>query len=330
MAKTVALKKSTSQSKAGKSPAKPVKTVSRLINKVSASQFEEPSFGTVKKIKVIEKPEELHQAYADQPIECFFEDMSERLMRIQRDLIMPAFVFERAKIQNTITFFGSAQIKPEQEARANLEELEKKLSKTAKKTPDMKVRLENARMALDMSKYYTAAEDLANRLQEWSNCLNVAQEDKFYIMTGGGPGIMEAANKGAFRAGGKTAGLTIFIPDEQRRNDYVAKDAWVNFNYFLMRKFWLLFFAKALVVFPGGTGTFDEFFEVFTLMKTRKTHNYIPTVLFGSAFWNKVVDFDYWIKTGVINVSDMAFFKIVDTVDEAYEYIVKDLEKMYF
>ena len=126
------------------------------------------------------------------------------------------------------------------------------------------------------------AEELARRLQEWSNCLDLPEDEKFYIMTGGGPGIMEAANKGAYKAGGTPVGATIVIPDEQKRNKYLDRGVWINFNYFLMRKFWLLFFAKALVVFPGGTGTFDEFFEVFTLMKTRKTRSYIPTVLFLS------------------------------------------------
>ena len=255
----------------------------------------------------------------DQPIEGIFENMSERLMRIQRDLLMPAFVFQSEGVQNTITFFGSAQIKPEGEAKSAYEDAIKR--KAPKDT------LERLKMDVEMSKYYEAAEDLARRLQEWSNCLDLPPEHKYYIMTGGGPGIMEAANRGAYTAGAKTVGATIHIPDEQRRNDFVAKGVWVNFNYFLMRKFWLLFFAKALVVFPGGTGTFDEFFEVFTLMKTRKTPNYIPTVLFGRKFWEKAVDFPFLVKTGVIRNEDLGFFRFADSVEEAYDYITGELNK---
>ncbi len=270
--------------------------------------------------KHVSKYSDEEQTSCDQPIECVFSDMSERLMRIQRDLLTPAFIFEQEKIQNTITIFGSARIKPEETAREEYESLKKRRN-VSKET------LDAAKTACAMSKYYTAAEELAFRLQVWSNELDSPREDKYYIMTGGGPGIMEAANKGAYKAGGKTVGATIFIPDEQHRNAYVDKGVWFNFNYFLMRKFWLLFFAKALVVFPGGTGTFDEFFEVFTLMKTRKTNAYLPTVLFGRTFWEKVVDFEYLIKTDVITKKDLEFFRFAETVEEAFDFITGELTR---
>ncbi len=323
-------------SSAKKAVKKPSKKVSVKAKKVPANaeilQGFGKSFGKAKKLEIV-PPKGLEPAtegYAEQPIESSFAEMSERLLRIQRDLMTPSLIFERAKIQNTITVFGSAQIRPEEAAKKALEEVKKSLARVKKPSIAQKEKLEKARMAVKMSKYYTATEDLTRRLQEWSNCLPVAPDDKFYIMTGGGPGIMEAANKGAYMAGGKTAGLTIFIPDEQRRNDFVAPDAWFNFNYFLMRKFWLLFFAKALVVMPGGTGTFDEFFEVFTLMKTRKTKNYIPTVLFGREFWEGVINFKYFLKTGVIGESDLEFFTFADTVDEAYNHITSELTRLYF
>lgn len=260
----------------------------------------------------------------DQPIEGVFANMSERLMKIQRDLLMPAFIFENEQIQNTITVFGSARIKPESTARQELKDL---LAEKGKGV-EYREQVSKAKMAVEMSKYYTAAEELSRRLQEWSNCLDLPSCEKFYIMTGGGPGIMEAANKGAYSAGGKTVGATITIPDEQARNAYVNNSIWINFHYFLMRKFWLLFFAKALVAFPGGTGTFDEFFEVFTLMKTRKTaQHYIPTILFGRKFWESVVDFDYLVKTDVITKGDLDFFRFADTVDEACDYITSELER---
>jgi len=257
-----------------------------------------------------------------QPIECVFSDMSPRIMRIMRDLLSPAFIFEKEKIQNTVTFFGSARIKSERVARARLDELKAK----SKKTKEYKQQLADAKRDLAMSKYYEAAVDLSRRLQEWFNMLPLSDDQKFYIMTGGGPGIMEAAGEGAFMAGGRPVGATILITDEQRRNPYVDKGVWVNFHYFLMRKFWLLFFSKALVIFPGGTGTFDEFFEVFTLMKTRKTARKIPTVLFGKKFWEDSINFETLIKADVITRADMDFFVYADTVDEAFDYLKKELE----
>ncbi len=263
------------------------------------------------------------QISSEQPIECVFSDMSQRLMRIMRDLLSPAFIFEKEKIQNTVTFFGSARIKSEQVAKDALEALKKR----PESTKAYREKLAAAKECVEMSKYYTAACELARRLQEWFNMLPLPEDQKFYIMTGGGPGIMEAAGKGAQMAGGIPVGATILITDEQRRNPYVDKGVWVNFHYFLMRKFWLLFFAKALVVFPGGTGTFDEFFEVFTLMKTRKTARKIPTVLFGKKFWENSVNFETLIKADVITRSDLDFFIYADTVDEAFDYITGELEK---
>lgn len=261
------------------------------------------------------------QISSEQPIECLFSDVSPRLMRIMRDLLSPAFIFEKEKIQNTITFFGSARIKPEEDAKEALAELKKRPAKTA----EYKQKLAAAKEAVAMSKYYTAACELARRLQEWFNMLPLPEDQKFYIMTGGGPGIMEAAGKGAHIAGGTPVGATILITDEQRRNPYVDKGVWVNFHYFLMRKFWLLFFAKALVVFPGGTGTFDEFFEVFTLMKTRKTARKIPTILFGRKFWKGCLNFETLIKADVITRDDLDFFVYADTVDEAFDYLTREI-----
>ena len=263
----------------------------------------------------------------EQPIESLFGNMSERLMRIQRDLLMPAYLFEKENMQNTITFFGSAQTKSRAVALQMVKDAEASLKKS--KTPANQAKLNKAQRALAMSRYYEAAEELASRLQQWSNCLMLSEEDKFYIMTGGGPGIMEAANRGAHKSGGKSAGLTIFIADEQRRNDYVAPELGINFHYFLMRKFWLLFFAKALVIFPGGTGTMDEFFEAYTLIKTQKTENCMPVILFGSEFWNKVIDFQLMVDSEVITEDDLNLFKIIDSVDEAYDYITSELTKKY-
>ena len=264
---------------------------------------------------------------ADQPIESAFSNMSERLVRIQHDLIMPAITFQREGVQNTITVFGASRIKTPAEAQKVLADLKKKAK--AKPSQALKEKIKEAERSVKMSKYYELCEELCRRLQEWVNLKNFPKNEEYYIMTGGGPGIMEAANKGAAKAGGRTVGLTISIPDEQRQNDYVSPELGIHFHYFLMRKFWLLFFAKAIVVFPGGTGTFDEFFEVFTLMKTRKTHEYIPVVLFGREFWESVVGFNALVESDVITAADLNFFRFAETVDEAFDFITSEIERLY-
>ncbi len=312
----------------------------KLVKKTKSTKVVKRAESTTKKLRQSKdsKPKKLnkniHSVVVDdvsledeqisslQPIECVFSDMSQRIMRIMRDLLSPAFIFEKENIQNTVTFFGSARIKSEEVARANLEALKQKPSKSK----EYAKKLADAKRDLGMAKYYTAAVELSRRLQEWFNMLPLADDQKFYIMTGGGPGIMEAAGKGAYMAGGTPVGATILITDEQRRNPYVDKGVWVNFHYFLMRKFWLLFFSKALVIFPGGTGTFDEFFEVFTLMKTRKTARKIPTVLFGRDFWENCINFETLIEADVITRSDLDFFVYADTVDEAFNYLKGELE----
>ncbi len=292
----------------------------RKANMAKVSKTKKSNGGSkAVKGKIIDSP-------ADQPIDSAISNMSERIVKIQRDLLMPAIVFDHFGVQNTITFFGASRIKSPEVAEANLAEIKKRAKGVSRLSQAMKKKLADAERDKRMSKYYAMAEELAMRLQEWINLKKFGERDNFYIMTGGGPGIMEAANKGAFKAGGRNLGLTITIPDEQRQNDYVTKELGINFHYFLMRKFWLLFFAKAIVVFPGGTGTFDEFFEVFTLMKTRKTHETFPIVLFDREFWQKAVNFRHLIDSDVISENDLKYFKYVESVDEAYNFIVKGLE----
>ncbi|MFI3291560.1 MAG: LOG family protein [Opitutales bacterium] len=278
-----------------------------------------------KKLKAMKDKAKL--SIFDESVDCAFGNMADRLVKIQRDLLMPAILFEKEKVQNTITVFGSARIRPQEQTKVILDEAKANYKKH--KNAEAKFALEKAEIAFEMSKYYTAAEELCARLQQWINTLEVPEEEKFYIITGGGPGIMEAANKGANKSGGKTGGLTIFIPDEQARNKYVSEELSVKFNYFLMRKFWLLFFSKALIVFPGGTGTLDEFFEVFTLLKTSKTPFYMPIVLFGKKFWSNLIDFDFLFSTDVATFEDAKLFMVTDTVDEAFDYITSSLSKLF-
>lgn len=262
----------------------------------------------------------------EQPIDCAFETMGIRLVNIQRDLLLPSIAFEHFGVQNTITFFGSARIKSPEVAEANLKNLQGKIKKGQAVSPKLAQAIKEAERDVEMSKYYASAQELATRLQLWINSKNLEADKKPYFMSGGGPGIMEATNRGAFNAGGKSWGLTIYVPDEQRANEYIAEGMHLPFHYFLMRKFWLMFLSKAIVVFPGGSGTLDEFFEVLTLVKTAKIQETFPLILFGSEFWKKVINFDHLIECDVMTKSDLQYFHYVDTVEEAYNLIVPKLE----
>ena len=256
-----------------------------------------------------------------QPIECVFSDMSPRIMRIMRDLLSPAFIFEKEKIQNTVTIFGSARIKSEKVARERLDELKE----NPKKTKEYKQQLADAKRDLAMSKYYEAAVDLSRRLQEWFNMLPLADDQKFYIMTGGGPGIMEAGNRGANDVGTPSTGLNIKLPFEQHPNPYISDALNMQFRYFFIRKFWFLHIARALIVFPGGFGTLDEMFEALTLIQTRRYSEKVPVVIFGTEFWKKLINWEYLVETGMINKEDLNLFLFTDSVEEAYEYITNIL-----
>ncbi|MBU3915850.1 TIGR00730 family Rossman fold protein, partial [bacterium] len=173
-----------------------------------------------------------------------------------------------------------------------------------------------------------ASVELSRKLTEWS--MGIAEKKKwFYICSGGGPGMMEASNLGASKAGGKSIGLNISLPFEQAPNPYQTPDISFVFHYFFIRKFWFAYLAKGLVVFPGGFGTMDELFELLTLIQTKKIEKKIPIVLFGKEFWNDFLNFEALIKWGVISENDLKLFKIIDDVDEAFEYMKDTLTKEY-
>jgi uncharacterized protein (TIGR00730 family) len=185
--------------------------------------------------------------------------------------------------------------------------------------------LEQARMALRMSTYYEAARELAFRLTQWSKDLDPQGERRFVVCTGGGPGIMEAANRGAAEARGMNVGLTISIPVEEFDNRYVTRELAFHFHYFFMRKFWFAYLAKAVIVFPGGFGTLDELFELLTLVQTRKMRKPMPIVLFGTEYWRHIIDFDALVRHGTISPGDVNLVYRTDSVDEAYSWIVRRL-----
>ena len=209
--------------------------------------------------------------------EGFLDSEDARPLRILAEYLEPMQVFHREGICDTIVFFGSARLAPEG----------------------------------PLGKYYNAARELARLVTTWSKNLP-SHAHRYVVCTGGGGGIMEAANRGASEAGGKTIGLNIGLPQEQRPNPYVTRELTFEFHYFFMRKLWFAYLARALVVFPGGFGTLDELTEILTLMQTRKIDRHIPVVLYGSSYWNEIINFDALVRHGMINREDLALFQFAD------------------
>ena len=243
----------------------------------------------------------------------FLNSKNARELRILSEYLEPKSRFDRHRVEDTIVFMGSARILS-REAAADL------LRAAQAGSGD----LQEAKTALKMSVYYEAARELAHRLTVWSKGLD-KQEKRFVVCTGGGPGIMEAASRGAAEAHGVNVGLTISLPKEEFDNPYVTRGLDVHFHYFFMRKFWFVYLAKAIIVFPGGYGTLDELFEILTLVQTRKVRKALPIVLFGTEFWDKVINFDTLAEHGTIGPADVDLMFRTDSVDEAYDWVVLQL-----
>ena len=243
----------------------------------------------------------------------FLESKDARALRILSEYLEPLSRFKRYGVQDTIVFMGSARLRSQEAAAAALAEAERTGTGVAA-----------ARTAAELSVYYEAARELAHRLTDWSKNLD-HEERRFVVCTGGGPGIMEAANRGASEAKGLNVGLTISIPNEEFDNPFVSRELHVHFHYFFMRKFWFVYLAKAVVLFPGGFGTLDELFEILTLVQTRKMKKRMPIVLFGAKFWNEVVNFDALVKYGTISPGDVELFHRTDSIDEAYDIVTRGL-----
>jgi uncharacterized protein (TIGR00730 family) len=243
----------------------------------------------------------------------FLQSKDARALRILAEYMEPLYRFQRHNIQDTIVFMGSARLLSKEAAKAAVAKAEQ----TGQGT-------EAAQAAMRLSVYYEAARELASRLTDWSKQLD-REERRFVVCTGGGPGIMEAANRGASEAKGLNVGLTISIPDEEFDNPYISRELHFYFHYFFMRKFWFVYLAKAVVLFPGGYGTLDELFEILTLVQTGKTRKRMPIVLFGTKYWDEVINFDALVRYGTIGPGDLDLFHRTDSVDEAYAIITKGL-----
>ena len=247
--------------------------------------------------------------------EAFLGSPQARVLRILSEYIEPETRFRELKVKDTIVIFGSARIKSREEAEALVAE--------AKRTGEG---LEDAERKLYMSRYYEATRELSARLTTWSKSLE-GTDRRFVVCSGGGPGIMEAANGGASEAKGENIGLNISLPFEQNDNPYITRRLSFEFHYFFMRKFWFSYLAKAVVVMPGGFGTMDELFELLTLVQTFKIKKKIAVVLFGAEFWDRVFDLQPMIDFGTISPGDLDLFHRTDSVDDAYQYLTKWLEE---
>jgi uncharacterized protein (TIGR00730 family) len=254
-------------------------------------------------------------AYQNEP---FLNSPDGRILRILSEYAEPLSRFRREQIQDTVVFFGSARFQSREVAEKALHEFQARGSRPPK----------TALAAVEMSRYYEDARKLASLLTEWSITIP-ARRRRFVVTTGGGPGIMEAANRGAKEAGGKTIGLNINLPFEQFPNPYITSSLNFEFHYFFMRKFWFAYLAKALVIFPGGFGTFDELFEILTLAQTEKMAKKILVVIYGSEYWKKLINFQVMIDAGTITAADLELFKMVDSPEEGFEFLKDGLSKYH-
>src|SRR6201982_3442441 len=230
----------------------------------------------------------------------FMESIAARPVRILTEYLDPLVRLRREEVGDTIVIFGSARIVGRDRALAHLRRLK---SLKGKQTPRRRLALRDARAALSMSRYYEEARELAHRITTWSLTLG-EHPRRFVICSGGGPGIMEAANRGAAEAGGKTVGLSIELPHEQWANAYISPELSLNFHYFFMRKLWFAQIAKALIVFPGGFGTMDELWEMLTLLQTRKLPKNSLILIYGRKYWDQVLNFRAITRWGMISSNE--------------------------
>jgi uncharacterized protein (TIGR00730 family) len=267
----------------------------------------------------------------------FLNSPDGRILRILAEYQEPMSRFRRERIQDTVVFFGSArfraldvanselellantgstQLAPEHEQPATMEEIQRGEA--------TRLQLKRAEAAVEMARYYEDARTLAGMMASWAKTLP-GRRHRFVVTSGGGPGIREAANRGAFEVGAKTIGLNIKLPFEQHPNPYITPELSFDFHYFFMRKYWFAYLAKALVVFPGGFGTLDEMFELLTLAQTRKLAKKITVVIYGSEYWKQVINLDLLVDKGAIATGDLDLFQFADTPEEAFAILKQGL-----
>ncbi len=253
----------------------------------------------------------------------FMESLVARPLRILAEYIDPLDRLRRANVNDTIVMFGSARIQARDRALVHLKAV--KRNARGRHTPDWRQKVSAARSLVSMSRYYEEARELARRLTLWSMTLG-DKPRRFVVCSGGGPGIMEAASRGAFEAGGPSIGLSIQLPHEQESNRYITPELNFLFHYFFMRKLWFAQMAKALIIFPGGFGTMDELWEMLTLLQTNKLSSHHLILIYGREYWDKVINWRHMVRTGTINEREFKLLQFADNVDEAFDHVRKDLE----
>lgn len=271
----------------------------------------------------------------------FLNSADGRLIRIVSEYMEPLARFRRENIQDTVVFFGSARFRGREEADHALELLDNTGSsrpapseEQPASVPDIAtgkatdLQRKRAVAAVAMARYYEDARRLAQMLTQWAAKIP-SRRHRFVVTSGGGPGIMEAANRGAFEVGGKTIGMNIRLPFEQSPNPYITPSLNFEFHYFFMRKLWFAYLAKALVVFPGGFGTLDEMFEILTLAQTHKLAKKMTVVVYGSEYWKRIFDLDALVDTGAISPKDIELFQFADTPEQAFEMLHQGLTENY-
>ena len=252
-------------------------------------------------------------AYADKQ---FLQRDELRPVRLQLELYKPELILKEKDINSTIVVFGSSRIMDPKTARAQYEKIKEQRDKAPSDTK-LSRQVEIAWRRLEKSRYYEASREFARIV---SSSSQTDRKRDYVIITGGGPGIMEAANKGAHDAGALSIGLNIVLPEEQSPNPYITPDLSFQFHYFAIRKMHFLMRAKALVIFPGGFGTLDELFDALTLIQTKKIRS-IPVLLFGKEYWKRVLDFEVMVDEGTIDPRDVEIFQYVETAQEAWDII---------
>jgi len=250
-----------------------------------------------------------------------------RTLRVMAELTEPYHRFKKYGVRNTVVMFGSARTLPIDRAQKELEDVKLAITKGEISPSEAKARLRLAEINLKSAPFYEACRELSKEMTEWS--MSLPEWQRFFICSGGGPGIMEAANRGAKEAHGRSIGLGIALPFEKEHKPYFTHDLDFVFHYFFVSKYWFLYLAKALVAFPGGFGTFDELFEMLTLIQTGKTKKYFPILLYGSDFWKRVTDFEVFHEWGMVSPEDRGLYIYVDSVKEARDHLIQIITDKY-